>query len=477
MTYEGVLLLKNKQIIIKMKSIKLLLVILFAAFIASAQTVTEPFTKIDLSSVGKVFLHQGDSTGMVVNTSGDREKIRTEVKNGTLIIKSKVEAEYHITMKNIEGLGVSGSGEIISESPINSDNLSLDVSGSGKMTLQLAVKKLNIDISGVGKIILTGTADEAKIDISGSGKVEALELKVTSCTANISGVGKCNIDVTETLNTNISGMGKINYKTKPKNVENDISGVGKINDEKSAGEKNDTTSLRFGKSRVLIISDDSTKTKRKHKSKSAKPIWQGVELGFNNYLNSSGQANLPSAFNFLELNTGKSVSVALNLVQKNVQFGKSNFWFFTGLGISWNNYRFDNNVVLNPDIMINSGYDTTSGRSFQKSKLAASYVTAPLMFEVFSSRKKKDAFHLGAGLMLGYKIGSHTKIKYEEDGHTFKPKTYDDFNLNPFRYGFRVAGGYGKVNLFVDYYASTLFKEGKSPVLYPINFGITLAAF
>jgi hypothetical protein len=460
-----------------MKSIKITLLIVCIAFVASAQTVTEPFTKISISSIGKIFLQQGDTTGMTVSTSGDKDKIHTEVKNGTLIIKSKTDAEYHITMKSIEGIAVSGSGEVIGESPITTDNLSLDVSGSGKMTLQIAVKKLNIDISGVGKMTLSGTADDAKIDISGSGKIEALELKVASCTANISGVGKCAIDVTESLTTNISGMGKISYKTEPKNMKQDISGVGKINGENTVGEKNDTTRFKFGNSNVLIISGDSIKSKRKHKSKSAKPIWQGVELGFNNYLNSSGRADLPTAFNFLELNTGKSVSVALNLVQKNIQFGKSNFWFFTGLGISWNNYRFDNNVTLDPDLLLNSSSDTTSGRSFQKSKLVASYITAPLMFEVFTSQKKKDAFHLGAGLMLGYKIGSHTKMKYEENGHTFKPKTFDDFNLNPFRYGFRVAAGYGKVNLFADYYASTLFKEGKSPVLYPVNFGITLAGF
>lgn len=99
------------------------------------------------------------------------------------------------------------------------------------------------------------------------------------------------------------------------------------------------------------------------------------------------------------------------------------------------------------------------------------------MFEYFTSRDKKRAFHVGAGALLGLRIGSHTKQKYELDGKTYKPKTYDDFNLNPFRYGFRVAVGYGGFNLFADYYASTLFKESKGPSLYPVAVGITLADF
>jgi hypothetical protein len=380
-------------------------------------------------------------------------------------------------MKNIDGMSISGSGEVVGETPVKSDRLALDVSGSGKVTLQLAVKSLDINISGVGKMVLSGTADEAKINISGSGKVEGYDLKIASCTADVSGVGKCNMDVTDSLTTNISGMGSINYKTKPKYLKEDVSGVGKINDEKFIGSNNDTTRFKLGSSDVLIISSGAEMKKHWHRNKSTHPIWQGFEMGFNNYLNSSGKAEVPSAYSYLDLNTGKSVYVALNLLQKDFELGKSNTWFFTGLGITWNNYRFDKNVVLTSGPDVSGGFDTTSTRSYQKSKLLAIYLTAPLMFEVFTSHNIKNAFHIGAGGMLGYRIGSHSKTKYDEAGSTSKPKTYGDFNLNSFRYGMRVALGYGKFNVFGDYYASSLFKNGIEPALYPFDFGITLIGF
>jgi hypothetical protein len=458
-----------------MKSVKLLLLILCTSLISSAQS--ESFSKITLMSTGKIFLQQGDSDKVVVNASGSNDRVRTEIKNGTLYIKSPGWNDYHITMRKIEGIIVSGSGEITSETPIKSDELSIVVSGSGKINLQLDVKKLDIAVSGEMTLDLSGTAEETGIGISGAGKVNAYDLKTISCNANISGVGKCNIDVTDTLTTHISGMGTINYKAAPKVINGDVSGVGRINDKKSIGEKRDTTRFKFGHSDVLIISNDSLHRRRKHKEGSPSPIWKGFEIGFNNYVNASGSAAVPPAYSFLDVNTGKSVYVSLNLLQKDIQFGKSNFWFFTGLGISWNNYRFDNNVVLNPGTLLNSSYDTTSGRSYQKSKLTVSWITAPLMFEVFTSHKRKDAFNIGAGGMLGYRIGSHSKTKYEEDGHTYKPKVYDDFNLNSFRYGFRVAVGYRKFNVFADLYASSLFKENKSPIVYPIDFGITLIGF
>ncbi len=450
-------------------------------FLGIAGSNEESFTKIELSSVGKVYVSRGDSNYVEITTSGSRDGIDAKVRNNTLYIQSEVDAEYRITMKTIEGLAVSGIGEIFSSNTITADHLRLDVSGSGKMTLALDVKDLNIDISGVGKMNLSGKAENANVDISGSGKVEAFDLTVKNCTADISGVGKCNIDVTESLKSDISGMGSVNYKTKPAHINSDVSGVGSINNydktEVSEG-KNDTTHLTIGDAKVLIVRTDSAIAKRKEKNEKSKPIWGGVELGFNNFVNSAGKIELPPGYNYLDLNTGKSVSVSLNILQKNFRLGHSNIWFFTGLGVTWNNYRFDKNVNLSSATStITGSFDTTSTRTYVKSKLTSSYLTVPLMFEAFTSKKSKNAFHLGVGAMLGYKIGSHTKTRYAEAGSTEKPRQYDDFYLNPFRYGARVAIGYKKFNVYADYYASTLFRDKKGPELYPVAIGVSLAAF
>ncbi len=458
----------------------LAVLVLFPA-LGFAVTIEEPFTKVELSSVGKVYISRGDSNHVEITTSGSKDGIDTKVMNSTLYIQSEVDAVYHITMKNIEGLAVSGTGEMVSINTITTDHLRLDVSGSGKMTLALQAKDLTIDISGVGKLTLSGKADNANVDISGSGKVEAFDLVVAKCKAEISGVGKCNIDVTESLTSEISGMGSVNYKNKPPHISSEVSGVGSINNDndiKTDEGKSDTTHLSFGDSKVLIVRSDSAIAKRKAKQEKSKPIWGGVELGLNNFLNSDNKMETPEGYEFLDLNPGKSISFSLNLLQKNFRLGNSNVWFFTGLGATWNNYRFDKNVVLNSYADTLSGrYDTTSTRTYDKSKLTSIYLSAPLMFEVFTSRKSKNAFHLGVGAMLGYKIGSHTKTRFTEGGSTEKPKQYDDFYLNPFRYGARVAIGYRKFNVFADYYASTLFRDKKGPELFPVSIGVTLAAF
>lgn len=418
-------------------------------------------------------LQQGSIQSVQVSSEKDGADVQTRVNDNTLYVESGAGTKLTITLPKLESVIINGKGTVYSTSPFSGESLNLQIAGNGKFSMQLDVRKVHADIGGVGKIELSGKADEASFNVSGSGKVAAYDLVVKRCLANISGLGKCEVDVREELTSNISGKGSILYKSKPNVLKENISGLGKTA-EAGTDVARDTTHLSFGSVDVMVIGKNTAKEKSVKKTK---PLWGGLELGINAYMNSNNNFDLPPGFSGLELRQEKSVSVALNLLQKDFELGKSNIWFYTGLGVSWNNYRFDNNVSLvnsNPIAMMS---DTSSSRHYEKSKLVSSYLTAPLMFQAFTSRNPKKAFHISAGALLGLRLGSHTKQKYEEDGKTYKPKTYDDFNLNPFRYGFRVAAGYGKFQVFADYYASTLFRDGKGPSLYPVNAGITLVGF
>ena len=459
---------------------KFLLIILSALFCLPviAQTSTadelEPFTSINISSFAKVYLSQGEQQSVLLSSGKVPDNSEIHVKNGVLMIDAEAGQEITITMPSLNRIAIGGKGVVEGQTTINTDALKLDISGDGKITLDVHAKKVDVAISGLGKVVLSGTAEESNFNISGSGKVDAIALKTAKAKVNISGLGKCSIDATEELISNISGSGTVTYKTKPVILEENISGVGKTGSSTEIP-SGDTTRLMFGSREVLIV-DNRDEISIREKSE-PRPVWSGMEFGINSYLNLDGKLEVPAGYNGLDLRQEKSIAISLNLLQKNFEIAKSNLWFFTGLGLTWNNYRFDNNVHLSPTSPITVGRDTVEGVKYEKSKLVVSYLTAPIMFEYFTSRDKKKAFHVGAGALVGLRIGSHTKQKYEQDGKTYKPKTFDDFNLNPFRYGFRVALGYGGFNLFADYYASTLFKDNKGPSLYPVAVGITLVDF
>lgn len=439
---------------------------------AFAQTAT--FKGISVNRHGKVYLSQADSQSVRINPGPGEGNEKFHISNDLLFINADVGDEVHVSLPELNSVIIGGKAEVVGETPFKGDKIDLQIGGDGKISLDLSVDELQANIGGLGKIVLSGTARKSTFNISGSGKVEAMNLKTSVCYANISGLGKCSVDVVDELYTNISGSGSVMYKSKPPVLEENISGVGKTTGYQS-DDGSDTTHISFGSKDVIII-DREDKNKKAEKEK-AKPIWAGLELGLNSYLSRDGNFDIPEGFSDLELKQAKSVMVSFNFLEKSFELGKSNLWFVTGLGINWNNYRFDNNVNLLKTDPLATYRDTSTLLKYEKSKLVTTYLTMPLMFEFFTSRQQKKAFHIGAGAILGLRIGSHTKLKYEEDGKTHKPKVYDDFNLNPFRYGFRVAFGYGGFNMFVDYYASTLFKENKGPTLYPVAAGITLANF
>jgi hypothetical protein len=238
----------------------------------------------------------------------------------------------------------------------------------------------------------------------------------------------------------------------------------------------DTTKIDWGKKQLWIIGDKDSTNKTFHRRKTTKPIWAGFEYGLNTFMDNGGSFSLSPGKENFELQVEKSEYVGLNVFQHDIEFGRSNVWLTTGLGISWNNYRFDSDVILQNGDYIAAYHDTNDVEHI-KSKLVACYLNVPVMVEFFTAPKYKHAFHLGVGGIFGLRIDSYTKLKFENDGAMTKTHTHDDYNLNTFRYGFRVATGYGRFNLFVDYYASTLFKENKGPVLYPFSAGITVIGF
>jgi hypothetical protein len=245
----------------------------------------------------------------------------------------------------------------------------------------------------------------------------------------------------------------------------------------------DTTKLRIGVLKINIVKDNKNDTtyknmfekkgRKKKKSDGVSGYWTGFGLGFNNYVNASGNMNFPVGYGFLELNSGKSINVTLNFYEQNINLYRNKLLLVTGLGVEWDNYRFSNkNTVLIANQPSISAYTDTLNHN-SKSKLVTDYINVPLIIS-FSTRNDKHGnnFHIGAGVIAGYMWNSHTKRKYETDGS--KHKDFDSFNVNPFKVNSTVRIGHGGITFYGTYALTTMFKNKQSPVLYPFSMGISL---
>lgn len=197
-----------------------------------------------------------------------------------------------------------------------------------------------------------------------------------------------------------------------------------------------------------------------------------LDLGFNNYLNAN-DFQIPSNYEFLEVSTGKSVNVQLTFVKMGVSLIDHHLSLMTGIGIDYNNYRYENKQLLVPDVNQVIGRELQQG--YDKYKLTTQYAFMPLEFRY--DTKPEDhgsSFRFAAGGRAGYLIRSYTKL-LENDGD--KVKDFDDFNLRKYKFGLTGRIGYGHLNFYANYDITNLFEDGKGPELNPIAFGITLIGF
>lgn len=199
------------------------------------------FTKVSFGISGNLYINFGPQFKVVLE--GDKRYIGdviTEVSGGKLVIKMEnwrmhnwrmnEKVDVYITMPELNGLGVSGSGKAEIKDPVKTDDLYLNVSGSGKLYISdVNASSLDCGISGSGDIILGGggNCSKANISISGSGNYTGESFKIGTAEIHISGSGNCTCNVTESLRASVSGSGNVNYSGDPK-VDVHVSGSGKV---------------------------------------------------------------------------------------------------------------------------------------------------------------------------------------------------------------------------------------------------------
>jgi hypothetical protein len=214
--------------------------------------------------------------------------------------------------------------------------------------------------------------------------------------------------------------------------------------------------------------EDEKENRHRRSGERFKGHWAGLEFGFNNYVTSQNTLDLPSDINYMSLNSGISNNFNFNFSQLSFGFTK-HIGIVTGLGINWNNYKFDGN--FNIQKLADGTIDSVSpDGKLKKSKLATIYMTLPVMLE-FQIPVDHHHLNVAAGLIGAIKLGSHTRMQFENGPDV---KKYSDYSLNLLRYGATARIGYQNFQLYGTYYATPLFQTGKGPGgydLFPFEIG------
>ncbi|WP_372774481.1 outer membrane beta-barrel protein [Mangrovibacterium sp.] len=274
--------------------------------------------------------------------------------------------------------------------------------------------------------------------------------------------------------------------------------VSLLNDKINIQDKHssDTTTIRLGRRNIEIIDgrshtyvnvikEDKIENPRKWRDE-RKPFnghWSGFELGVNGlydtdysiYEDSGNEFIYEDSGNeFMDLNQSASLEVNINFVEYNISLKDHRVGIVSGLGLQWNNYKFDNSVSIDKgDQGIILPFDIEEN-NFKKSKLMVSYLTLPLMLEFqIPVNDGTNSLFISGGMVGALNLGSHTKIKNDRS----KDKDRGSFNINPFKYSAIARIGLKDISFYATYSFSSLFKDNKGPEMYPFSIGISLVNF
>jgi len=493
------------------------------------ERIVDSFNSIKVGGAREVVLIPGDVCKVIVETDANlQEIVEVEVNKGVLEfsdnkpIRKYTTMRFYVTAPTLKTLKISGAADVRSDGVLRGDDLRLQVSGASDVDLNVEYVSAMLDVSGASDVVLAGKATTCTISCSGASEVMAKSLETVNSVVNASGASNCTVNATSSLTYDSSGASEVRFAKNPDvvvvrngkdtqsviivgDVANRHHGYsdttkvsfGTLNFEVVDG---DTTVVALGRHR-LVVSDDGDVKWERNRRKKFNGSWGGVDIGLNGYLTPDFNMNFDKANDYLSLRMEKSINVNLNLYEQNISLSKkNNMGLVTGLGLTWNNYRFSNPTYLTPDSASIAGYYMRD-ISVRKSKLTAFYLTIPLFYEIQTNQKNRNhRFHFAAGGLISARLSTHTKIYYNESNAVFtindpvtgQPvqtlkspsggnrnivKDFNSYKLAPFKFDVSVRFGYGIINLYATYSLNTMFQKDRGPELYPFSAGITLVGW
>lgn len=196
----------------------------------------DDFSKLEINIPADVLVHIGEFPKVSIRTHDDiMGVIKTTVKGKTLIIDSDPcigsvdQMQIDLVVTNLNSISINGSAalKLAKEIQLKADDLDLEVSGSGRLIVDVLANSLDAEINGSGNIDVRGTAKKLNVGINGSGSFSGFDLQAFEAKVEINGSGNANVNSKNLLDIEINGSGELEYIGNPK-FKSDITGSGEV---------------------------------------------------------------------------------------------------------------------------------------------------------------------------------------------------------------------------------------------------------
>jgi len=254
----------------------------------------------------------------------------------------------------------------------------------------------------------------------------------------------------------------------------------------TTGKKDTNDTIRIGgmiiikksgsNDREIITGDKTVRIpSRKKKPENITTNWWIIDLGYSgfndntNYASLEAQAFAPgSTEDWFDLRGGKSRNVNIWFFMQRVNMIQHVVNLKYGLGLELNNYFFDDERIRfqkNPTLITMDN----SLKGAKKNKLAADYLTVPLMLNFNFTPERRNGFGFSGGISAGYLYSARQKTKMGDD----KDKVHNDFDLEKWKLSYIGELNLGLVKLYGSYAFNSMWEKGLDQT--PYNVGLRLS--
>ena len=208
-----------------------------------------------------------------------------------------------------------------------------------------------------------------------------------------------------------------------------------------------------------------------YKSSNISTNWWIIDFGFSNfndqtnYSSSEAQSFAPgSSKESFKIKTWKSRNMNIWLFMQRLNMIQHVVNLKYGFGLELNNYFYDDvrvHLYRNPTtIEIDTAF-----ASLDKNKLAADYLTVPLMLNFNFTPDHSRGFGVSFGVSAGFLYSARQKVKNGGD----VSKTHDDFDLREWKISYIGEILLGPVKLYGSYATQSMWEKGLDQTPYTVG--------
>ena len=336
-----------------------------------------------------------------------------EMADGAVVLMGS--DDYQVAVRQLESVYVTGSGDVIGQGTMTGGNLAIWGHSSGDVRMSVDYDTIRVKMTGSGDVALSGHCKVLYADMYGSGDLRTQSLQCDDLNVSVYGSGRV-----------VTGDSSYSNSWKPKQRE-----------------------------RGLLLY----------------PHWQGFEAGLNMLFNTAVDVvNSNNGAQGMDLRPLRSWYFGFNIADVGIAFNKRHTaGLFTGVGIGWNNFSWNNDVTIeyDPDNVVYTLVPIDSDKVVKNSKNGALFLQVPLMLEFRPTRQ----MYIEAGVTGGLRFAQWYRVKFA-DG-TIDKHYYGSDHLNLFKLDASLRVGGYDMGFFANYALLPLFDMGNAKI-HPISFGFSV---